>query len=745
MFSTIGLPVRYTIVFLLSCFYLNGFSAINNDTGDSTDQKDVIEPIQFHFSDGLSSSGAESYDQFIQKPTLGLGVGMFTFYGDIANNHKGFHPTVSRLGYQLRVAYPLNGFLDLQFHTIFGKISANERTPTRNLNFESRIRSGGLSLAYNFDHLLKPYPERKADPFVFVGIESFEFLSKTDRYDQFGNEYHYWSDGSIRNLPENDPNADNAIRIYRDYIYETDLREQNIDGKGKYPERSWAIPVGIGANFHMGEHFKFRIQTSMHFTFTDLVDDVTGESAGNRAGTDGNDKFLFTSFTMNYDLQRLGGEQEEKEVMPPDPWEENLFALDTFDRDNDLVVDFQDACPYTPKGVEVDEKGCPLDDDGDGVPNYRDEELDTPDGMYVNDKGIGLSDEMLARFFQMYKDTTGQFAPYDDSVMITVYPEGEQIFNSELAKKNRDKNQEYVIVLDKKKINVKANELYKYLGYREFETVSEGDTVYYVIKGFDDLASAVATQGDLAKKGIKTEGIGEKTEKGPGMDHVEYVDEKEIEEVKEQGGQIKELTGTEDITYRVQIAAYSKPVNNPKFNDLNNVVQFKGGDGLVRYYSGSYDNLNEASKHKIDVAYEHGFNDAFIVAFKNGKRISLNEVTKVKEGYDEGIEEYEQAMTKGIDESQIVYRVHLGSFKDGVPTDLLDLYLSLGNVQHQKDEEGVTHYLLGEFDSAGKAEQEKKKILDKGLTNVYVVGDYNGKLLSLEEIIELLENNESDE
>jgi len=42
------------------------------------------------------------------------------------------------------------------------------------------------------------------------------------------------------------------------------------------------------------------------------------------------------------------------------------------DADSDGIVDSQDKCPATPKGVKVDTSGCPLDADGDGVPDYQD-------------------------------------------------------------------------------------------------------------------------------------------------------------------------------------------------------------------------------------------------------------------------------------------------------------------------------------------------------------------------------------
>ena len=36
------------------------------------------------------------------------------------------------------------------------------------------------------------------------------------------------------------------------------------------------------------------------------------------------------------------------------------------------MPDDRDACPDTPAGVAVDDRGCPLDSDGDGVPDYKD-------------------------------------------------------------------------------------------------------------------------------------------------------------------------------------------------------------------------------------------------------------------------------------------------------------------------------------------------------------------------------------
>jgi OOP family OmpA-OmpF porin len=57
------------------------------------------------------------------------------------------------------------------------------------------------------------------------------------------------------------------------------------------------------------------------------------------------------------------------------------------DSDKDGVYDYLDKCPDTPLGVKVDGNGCPLDTDGDGVLDYLDKCPDTPKGVKVDKNG----------------------------------------------------------------------------------------------------------------------------------------------------------------------------------------------------------------------------------------------------------------------------------------------------------------------------------------------------------------------
>ncbi len=67
----------------------------------------------------------------------------------------------------------------------------------------------------------------------------------------------------------------------------------------------------------------------------------------------------------------------------------NIVIGHNYDKDRDGVRNRDDLCPETPRGVEVDEVGCPVDSDGDGVPDYLDECPDTPKEAHgsVDEKG----------------------------------------------------------------------------------------------------------------------------------------------------------------------------------------------------------------------------------------------------------------------------------------------------------------------------------------------------------------------
>jgi len=222
-------------------------------------------------------------------------------------------------------------------------------------------------------------------------VAYLHFDSKTDLYDANGVQYHYWSDGSIRNLAEDDPLAENAVMIQRDYNFETDLRKLNLDSLGRYSQSAFSIPLSAEVNLRVSPRFNFRLGTTYYFNFTDLIDNVSDAGKGVRKGNSKNDNFLFTSMTFTYNLWRdeAGGSMKDEYYK-----DQNFDGLFTEDSDSDGVNDFSDQCQGTPEGIAVNQYGCPFDNDNDGIWE-TDQEKNSAMGAVVNTVGITYNDSMM--------------------------------------------------------------------------------------------------------------------------------------------------------------------------------------------------------------------------------------------------------------------------------------------------------------------------------------------------------------
>ena len=85
------------------------------------------------------------------------------------------------------------------------------------------------------------------------------------------------------------------------------------------------------------------------------------------------DSYQSLNFTVHYDLFTKS-KNNQSTIADNYYADVNFVEFESNDEDGDLVPDFDDFCPNTPKGVKVDEDGCPLDDDNDGIPNYLDQQ-----------------------------------------------------------------------------------------------------------------------------------------------------------------------------------------------------------------------------------------------------------------------------------------------------------------------------------------------------------------------------------
>jgi len=84
-----------------------------------------------------------------------------------------------------------------------------------------------------------------------------------------------------------------------------------------------------------------------------------------------------------------------------------------------------------------------------------------------------------------------------------------------------------------------------------------------------------------------------------------------------------------EIVFRVQFASSRKKLDldDKKYSDLKNLWEYKAGE-IYKYTAGYYNSADKAVDLQAKMR-KNGFKDAFVVAFKNGKRISTNDAIKL--------------------------------------------------------------------------------------------------------------------
>jgi hypothetical protein len=373
------------------------------------------------YYEGLLSKEVE-VENPIYKPVISLGTGIIHYLGDI--RYPGRNPLIGDLGYRLNISTFLgkNNLYRLNFFLLYGNLRGHDFDISRsmqldpslltldasaipiyhNSSFQTEFFEFGISAEYRFGHWLGGL-HRRFQPFISLGISPLYFNPKGNTiFNGNGSSsyYHFWADGTMRDLSETDPFANTAKIISFDKVWETDLSKANYHDIGRLPQTTVVFPLEAGFDIFLTYRVSLRVASSVHYTLTDLLDNFNSKVAKryNVKGRAGNDMFMFTNISFNLDL-----------FSDPNVIRVDMFFLDYegvdydvmfADQDRDGVFDPIDECPDTPLGVAVDTLGCPFDMDGDGIPDFMDLEPNTPAGAIVDDQGRQISSEVLAQMFE---------------------------------------------------------------------------------------------------------------------------------------------------------------------------------------------------------------------------------------------------------------------------------------------------------------------------------------------------------
>ena len=144
--------------------------------------------------------------------------------------------------------------------------------------------------------------------------------------------------------------------------------------------------------------------------------------------------------------------------------------------------------------------------------------------------------------------------------------------------------------------------------------------------------------------------------------------------------------------------------------------------------------INKSNGIKIDLAVDYGVQDAFIVAYKDGKRISLTQARKIKAEGSNGAAKN----TSQIKKSNIKYKIQVGSYKNQLPTDVLSKLMQLESIGQTELEGGLTRYTAGEFSNFKEAEEYRKRVAEAGIGGAFIIAFDKDKLIPVSKAKEVL-------
>ena len=736
------LLVIISILFFCSYFQAQTIdsSAVILDSKDTiiliNNSKSLINPRNLElkqknywedFAQKAKKDESVSNEEELYKPILSLGIGTLSFFGDIGDTINGKNrikraPFQGGFSYTLRLVNPINDYLDVAFYAMFGSTGVRQSTPSslyptpNGLSFRSSIKSGGITFNYNFNQFLKK--GHIVEPYVHLGIESIEYNSEIDTD------------------PTNVSNTfDSDVSIFSE--------DQPIN---KY---AIGIPLELGAHVHIGNKIKFRVGSAIHFTSTDYLDGINN-SVKFPFGS-GKDNLLFTHIAIAYDFNA------KKEKPPIDPLMDeismNLLLQDTIDSDGDSIVDHIDFCAKTPPNTLVDQFGCPIDDDMDGVMNSKDKELLTMEGVVVNDRGVTMTEDDFMLAYKKYRDSTGEYSDWD-----TIYnksyagPLRSRLTIDEIIKVEPDEKpvKELFIVVGSDVQGVSSEELWEKLADKDFQVKESGDSIMYVLGGYDENELSTKIK-ELEDNNVEVQGVIEISSD----DEIIPLQQEEIDKImnnpivkpnesaksdENSGEYVPVIEPNDNLpTFRVQIGAFNRKIKKSIFKDIPNVVGIKGDDGLYRFFSGSYTDKSKAASHKVDLTLT-GYNDAFIVAFQNGTRITLKEAGfEVKKNFSENIELSSTPSENPIDSEMVRFKIQVGAFKEKVPADILANFKKLGNVKAVTNSgQGYTKYYMGDFMDYSNVLKFRTKLVANGLIDCFIVGEFKNNIITSREARDLL-------
>jgi epidermal growth factor receptor substrate 15 len=219
----------------------------------------------------------------------------------------------------------------------------------------------------------------------------------------------------------------------------------------------------------------------------------------------------------------------------------------------------------------------------------------------------------------------------------------------------------------------------------------------------------------------------------------------------------------EGLIFRVQIGAFKNPIPQDQFAGLAPIGAESTNFGFIRYQVGMFTDYQKANAVRNDLR-KLKYNDAFVVVYRNGKRISLTEAldSLARIGVDVTTNVYTTAgisATKNIPVNPeananagnaatpavvsgelnqtdgLLFTVQVGVYAENVSADRL---LNLKPLYKEALPNGSYRYTAGIYNDLEKVKADRLKVNELGIRDAFVSAYLNGQRVKISEAIDKL-------
>jgi cell division protein FtsN len=182
------------------------------------------------------------------------------------------------------------------------------------------------------------------------------------------------------------------------------------------------------------------------------------------------------------------------------------------------------------------------------------------------------------------------------------------------------------------------------------------------------------------------------------------------------------------VVFTIQIAA-SKSIDDPevikrKF-DLSDDVEVDKGGEWYRFSVGHYIKYWRAREYRNILITRYGIEDAFIVAYKDGKKIMFTDLLAMVETTTDSGPEITVRPADSIAFTVQILATKDGNISESEMREKYDVDEVIFKEYNQND--GLYHYSIGNFGSYIEAAKVRNKIRASGIRDAFVVGYKDGE------------------